>query len=270
HPARLSGHLRVLDQGRERRDRRRGRPRPRRQRPRRGELHPPAAAAGRRHGLRPRRSAPSRLPGLQGRPSSHPLRQLVQRAQHRPQRHCHQLLLSRADRFRAPAQARRRGPGWSDPFRDPARGARGTIRRLRRDEHAGAARRSLLLEIRDAGGGAGVWTPGLQAQAATSGSFIDLPASVAVLPGGTAEIPVVVRADASAATGDDYGFITLTRGSDVRRVPYYFAVERPGAAIGPVLPLKRFQTGDTRTGTSHISQYRFPASPFGPLPTYTG
>ena len=138
------------------------------------------------------------------------------------------------------------------------------------DVSAGAARRSLLLEIRDAGGGAGVWTPGLQAQAATSGSFIDLPASVAVLPGGTAEIPVVVRADASAATGDDYGFITLTRGSDVRRVPYYFAVERPGAAIGPVLPLKRFQTGDTRTGTSNISQYRFPASPFGPPPTYTG
>src|SRR5438477_184737 len=140
HPARLSGHLRVLDQGRERRDRRRSRPRPRRQPPRRGELHPPAAAAGRRHGLRPRRSAPSRLPGLQGRPRSHPLRQLVQRAQHRPQRHCHQLLLSRADRFRAPAQARRRGPGWSDPFRDPARGARGTIRRLRRDEHVGTAR----------------------------------------------------------------------------------------------------------------------------------
>src|SRR5439155_20220345 len=50
------------------------------------------------------------------------------------------------------------------------------------DVSAGAARRSILLEIRDAGGGAGVWTPGLQALAATSGSFIDLPATVAVPP----------------------------------------------------------------------------------------
>ena len=89
-------------------------------------------------------------------------------------------------------------------------------------------------------------------------------------PGGTAEIPFVVRADATAATGDNGGFITLTQGSDVRRVPYYFAVERPGAEITPVVPLKKLQTGDTRTGKSNISEYRFPTSPFGPPPTYTG
>jgi minor extracellular serine protease Vpr len=138
------------------------------------------------------------------------------------------------------------------------------------DVRSGSARRSLLLEVQDAGGGSGTWTPGLQSQAATGGAFVDVPSSVAVSPGGTAEIPVVVRADGSAATGDNYGFITLTRGSDVRRIPYYFAVERPGAEIGPVLPLKKFQAGDTRTGTSNIGQYRFPASPFGPPPTYMG
>jgi hypothetical protein len=91
-----------------------------------------------------------------------------------------------------------------------------------------------------------------------------------VPPGGTAEIPVVVRADATAATGDNGGFITLTQGSDVRRGPYYFRRRAPGAEITPVLPLKKLQTGDTRTGKSNISQYRFPASPFGPPPTYTG
>ena len=138
------------------------------------------------------------------------------------------------------------------------------------DIRSGSARRSLLLEVQDAGGGAGTWTLGLQSQSATSGAFVDLPGSVVVSPGGTAEIPVVVRANAGAATGDDYGFITLTNGGQVRRVPYYFTVERPGAEIGPVLPLKKFQTGDTRKGTSNISQYRFPTSPFGPPPTYTG
>ena len=138
------------------------------------------------------------------------------------------------------------------------------------DVTAGSARRSLLLEVQDAGGGGGTWTVGLQSQAATAGAFVDLPATVAVSPGGTAEIPVVVRVDANAATGDDEGFVTLTQGSNVRRVPYYFTVERPGAEITPVVPLKKLQTGDTRTGKSNINQYRFPGSPFGPAPTYTG
>ena len=132
------------------------------------------------------------------------------------------------------------------------------------------ARRSLLLEVQDAGGGAGTWTVGLQSQAATTGASIDVPGSVAVTPGGTAEIPVAVSASAGAPTGDDYGFITLKNGATVRRVPYYFAVEQPGAEIGPVLPLKKLQVGDTRKGTSNINQYRFPTSPFGPAPSYTG
>jgi subtilisin family serine protease len=134
----------------------------------------------------------------------------------------------------------------------------------------GSARRSLLLEVQDAGDGSGTWTVGLEPQAATAGAFLDLPATAAVSPGGTTEIPVVVRADANAASGDNEGFVTLTQGSDVRRVPYYFVVERPGAELTPVVPLKKLQMGDTRTGKSNIAQYRFPGSPFGPPPTYTG
>jgi len=138
------------------------------------------------------------------------------------------------------------------------------------DVRRGSARGSKLVEVQDAGGGAGTWTVGLQSQAATPGAFVDLPPTAAVSPGGTAEIPVVARANAGAATGDDYGFITLTQGTVVRRVPYFFTVARPGAEVGPVLPLKKLQAGDTRTGTSNIDQYRFPSSPFGPPPTYTG
>jgi hypothetical protein len=134
----------------------------------------------------------------------------------------------------------------------------------------GGVRRSVLLDLRDAGGGGGTWTLGLQAQAASSGAFLDLPGSAVVPPGGAVEIPIVARAADDAAVGDNYGFITLTRGADVRRVPYFFAVERPAAETLPVLPLKKFQSGDTGNGRSSIFQYRFPTSPFGPPPTYTG
>ena len=138
------------------------------------------------------------------------------------------------------------------------------------DVNHGRARQSLLLDISDAGGGAGTWLVGLQAQGATQGAFLDLPPAVAIPPGGTVELPVVARAESNAAAGDDYGFITLTRGGALRRIPYYFSVERPGAETGPVLPLKKFQTGTTLGGASNIGQYRFPAAPFGPPPTYTG
>src|SRR5262249_37614960 len=138
------------------------------------------------------------------------------------------------------------------------------------DVTKGSARRSLLLEVQDAGHGSGTWTIGLESQAATAGAFLDLPTTAAVSPGGTTEIPVVARADANAATGDNEGFVTLTQGSDVRRVPYYFAVERPGAELTPVVPLKKLQAGDTRTGKSNIARYRFPGSPFGPPATYSG
>src|SRR5206468_313337 len=85
------------------------------------------------------------------------------------------------------------------------------------DVTAGSARRSLLFEVQDAGGGGGTWSLGLQTQAATSGAFVDLPATVAVPPGGTAEIPVVVRANATAATGDNGGFLTPAQRSLVSR-----------------------------------------------------
>ena len=136
--------------------------------------------------------------------------------------------------------------------------------------NAGPSRRSSLFTVSDAGGGAGTWAASLQPQAATTGASIDVPPLIALPPGGSADVPVVVRAGNGAATGDNYGFITLTRGTAVRRIPYYFSVERPGAEQLPASRLKRLQVGDTFPGKSWISQYRFPTSPFGPPPTYTG
>ena len=33
-----------------------------------------------------------------------------------------------------------------------------------------------------------------------------------------------------------------------------------------MLPLRRTQTGDTRNGTSRVSDYRYPVAPFGNAP----
>ncbi|HJV29838.1 MAG TPA: hypothetical protein VJ645_04910, partial [Gaiellaceae bacterium] len=60
----------------------------------------------------------------------------------------------------------------------------------------------------------------------------------------------------------------LRRGDATRRIPYYFAVTRPGLELRPAAPLREFNTGDTRTGVSHANVYRFPSWPFGPPPDY--
>src|SRR5262249_42213381 len=110
----------------------------------------------------------------------------------------------------------------------------------------------------------------LRPQSATAGAMIDLPATVTVPPGGDALLTADAHASATAAAGDDYGFIVLSNGDVTRRIPYEFTVERPGLeSVIPTL-LKEVQIGDTRTGTSKVSSYRWPAAPFGPPASYIG
>ena len=75
---------------------------------------------------------------------------------------------------------------------------------------------------------------------------------------------------ADGAAGDDYGFLVLRRGNDVRRVPYDFTVAHPALAAATPIPLKTVQSGDTRKGQNLASVYRWPAAPFGPPPSFTG
>ncbi len=134
----------------------------------------------------------------------------------------------------------------------------------------GSASRPLLSTISDAGDGFGTWAIELQPQSATAGAMLDLPASIAVPPGGDAQLVAVARASAAAAAGDDYGFIVLRKGDVTRRIPYEFTVERPGLASVTPAKLQAFQVGDSRTGTSRVGAYRWPAAPFGPPPSYVG
>jgi minor extracellular serine protease Vpr len=141
--------------------------------------------------------------------------------------------------------------------------------------NGGAQRRTLLLSVSDAGDGAGVWTVEVRPQSASAGASVSVPGLVTLPPGGTADIGVSVSATAQAAAGDDYGFIVLRRGAVSRRVPYAFFVTRPAlqtlAAESPAPgKLRRLLVGETLTGSSRVSIYRWPSAPFGYPPSFTG
>ena len=134
----------------------------------------------------------------------------------------------------------------------------------------GPATRPLVVAITDAGDGYGTWQVELQPQSATAGATLELPAQLTLSPGGDTFLTAVARASASAEAGDDYGFIVLRRGEATRRIPYEFTVERPGLESVTPVKLQSYQVGDTRVGTSKARAYRWPASPFGPPPSYSG
>jgi minor extracellular serine protease Vpr len=139
------------------------------------------------------------------------------------------------------------------------------------DSTGGLVRKPLLLSLRDAGDGAGTWTVEIRPQAASPGATLaPATSTVAIAPGGTVDLPVVASASSGAPTGDDYGFVVLRHGGDEVRVPYYFSVELPQIGRAPRVAVKRLQFGDTSKGTSYVRDYRFPAEPFGPPPSYTG
>jgi hypothetical protein len=77
----------------------------------------------------------------------------------------------------------------------------------------------------------------------------------------------------TAAEGEATGFVVLTRGTDVRRVPYWFRVESPKLGTEPARTLTRAGTynGNTRGKPSLVSSYRYPDGSTGlPIPTSLG
>jgi minor extracellular serine protease Vpr len=150
-------------------------------------------------------------------------------------------------------------------FTDPASISFGDL-----DITGGAVSRGKILLITDAGGGAGTWSVTLQAQNAMNGTTISMPPLAVLAPGGEVDLPVTAHAAAGATAGDDMGFIVLTKGAVSRRIPYYFEISKPALANVPATELRASQSGDTITGQSAVSLYRFPSWPFGPPPTYSG
>jgi hypothetical protein len=121
------------------------------------------------------------------------------------------------------------------------------------------AKATQTVHVTDAGGGPAPWTVTVQRQTAAAGVAISVPGSVAV-PG---SIAVEVSVGASAAEGDVTGFVVLTRGADVRRVPFWFRVERPQLRLDPHGALLRTGTyaGSTTGRKAHVTTYRYPDNP---------
>jgi hypothetical protein len=117
------------------------------------------------------------------------------------------------------------------------------------------------VDLTDAGGGAGVWDAAVETIAAAPGASLVLAPAVTVP--GTLDLFPTVAAD--AAEGDLTGFVRLTRGADVRRIPFWLRVVRPGlaSATAVALHLPGLYLGDTRGKPSLASRYRYPDVPAG-------
>lgn len=120
----------------------------------------------------------------------------------------------------------------------------------------GAAPVARTVTLADAGGGAGAWTVTLQSP----------DASVTVPP--TATVPgtlsVGVTAAAGSPEGEHTGFVVLARGSDTRRIPFWFRVDVPSLGK-PAATLTRTgtYTGNTARGAARVGSYRYPDDPSG-------
>jgi hypothetical protein len=112
--------------------------------------------------------------------------------------------------------------------------------------------------LTDAGGGGGIWAAGLSGFAGVS---LSVPPQVTVP--GTVTLRVVVPRP--APEGDRAGFITLSHGSDQRRIPFWFRIERPRLPTEHRLSLARpgIYRGNTARGVARVSSYRYPAVPPG-------
>jgi hypothetical protein len=126
------------------------------------------------------------------------------------------------------------------------------------------------LEVDDAGGGPAPWTVTVQAQTTPSGVVL-APATPTVVPGSSVDIDLSVAP--TAAEGDATGFVVLTRGTDVRHVPYWFRVESPklGTESARTITHAGVYDGNTSGKPSLVSSYRYPeGSPGLAIPTELG
>ena len=111
----------------------------------------------------------------------------------------------------------------------------------------GAARKPLLLSLTDAGTGGGAWTIAHRAAGGQLGR-VDRTRDNLRDHRRRAQLstcPIVASATSGAPTGDNYGFVVLTRGADRIRVPYYFSVQYPQIGRAPRVTIKRNQFGST-------------------------
>jgi subtilisin family serine protease len=113
------------------------------------------------------------------------------------------------------------------------------------------------LSTTDAGGGRTPWTVSIRAQSMPRGANL-APEQTTLAAGASLALRLTVSPTAEA--GDGTGFVVLTRGSDVRRIAFWFHVEVPRLALDPHRTLRTpgVYSGDTAGQASRVSSYRYP------------
>jgi hypothetical protein len=125
----------------------------------------------------------------------------------------------------------------------------------------GLARRGATLTkqlaLTDAGGGPAPWSTSIAAQTTPAGTTLSL-SSPTVTAGSS--LGVTLSVSSSAAEGDATGFVVLTRGTDVRRIPYWVHVEVPKLGLEKARTITHpgVYGGTTAGGKSLVSTYRYP------------
>jgi subtilisin family serine protease len=117
------------------------------------------------------------------------------------------------------------------------------------------------LSTTDAGGGSAPWTVSIHPRTMPGGAELK-PLAVTLTAGQSLSLRLTVSG--TAKTGDGAGFVVLTRGSDMRRVPFWFHVEAPKLGLDPHRILSRpgLYHGDTVGKASRVSEYRYPERGF--------
>jgi len=115
--------------------------------------------------------------------------------------------------------------------------------------------------LTDAGGGAGQWSVSISLQQPAGGVSVTVPAIVTV-PG---ELIVTAAVPPGSVEGVRTGFVVLARGTDRRRIPFWFRVSAARLAAAQTTPLTRTGTyrGDTRGRPALVDSYRYPEDPRG-------
>ncbi len=115
------------------------------------------------------------------------------------------------------------------------------------------------VDVADAGAGEGQWAVSFETTGTAADVTLALPPAVLV-PGSLA---VTATVGAGAADADFSGFIRLTRGPDVRRIPVWLHVARAALADASTTPLTRPGTasGNTKGRPARVTRYRYPEVP---------
>ncbi len=113
------------------------------------------------------------------------------------------------------------------------------------------------LELGDAGGGGAPWNVSIALPTRPAGATLS--AGVSTAAAGTS-LPLTLTVGSKAASGDGTGFVVLTRGGDVRRVPLWFHVEVPRLRRDQYSRLSApgVYRGDTAGKRASVSTYRYP------------